>query len=47
MKNFDVKHDRDIKEVKEDGTIVYKPRYDNKHTKRQRVPNRAYEGDYV
>jgi len=35
MKNFDVRYDRDIKEVKEGGTIVYKPRYDTKHSKIQ------------
>jgi len=44
---FDVKHDRDIKEVTEEGNIIYKDRYNTKHTKRQRIPNSLYQGDYV
>jgi len=34
----------DIKEITDKGEIVYKPRYDTKHTKRQRVPNKLYQG---
>jgi len=30
---FDARYDRDIKEVTDEGEIIYKPRYDTKHTK--------------
>jgi len=50
MRAFDARYDRDIKEVTDEGEIIYiyKPSYDTKHTKRQRVPNSMYKGeDYV
>jgi len=42
---FDARYDRDIKEITDEGEIIYKPRYDTKHAKRQRVPNRMYNRD--
>jgi len=43
---FDARYDRDIKEITDKGEVIYKPRYDTKHVKRQRVPNKRYEGGY-
>jgi len=36
IKRAHTRYDRDIKEITVDGEIIYKPRYDTKHTKRQR-----------
>jgi len=44
-KAFDARYDRDIKEITDEGEIIYKPRYDTKHVKRQRVPSRHYQRD--
>jgi len=44
-KAFDARYDRDIKEITDEGEIIYKPRYDTKHAKRQRIPNKWY--DYI
>jgi len=33
---FDARYDRNIKEITDEGEIIYKPMYDTKHTKRQK-----------